>query len=124
VDVAALKPSELILTAAAESSAVVAQRVLQARERQEARYRALGHGHIITNADCPANLLEEVASLSQKGRKLLYEVSDKLRLSARAYHRILKVARTLADLDGKNTVEPVHLAEAVSYRTAPEMLSA
>lgn len=121
VDVAALKPSDLILTGAAESSAVVAQRVAQARQVQESRYRQLGCAHVTTNASCPPSLLEEVASMSNEGRKLLYDVSEKLRLSARAYHRVLKVARTLADLDGAANVERLHLAEAVSYRTAAEM---
>ena len=124
IDVAALKPSDLILTGAAESSAIVAQRVAQARAVQENRYRQLGCTNVTTNAACPPNLLEEVASMSNDGRKLLYDVSEKLRLSARAYHRVLKVARTLADLDGAANVGRVHLAEAVSYRTSAEMVSA
>ncbi|WP_439273028.1 YifB family Mg chelatase-like AAA ATPase [Pseudochrobactrum sp. HB0163] len=124
VEVAALKPSDLILTAQAEPSASVAQRVLQARRIQEARYKQLGCAHIATNAACPASLLEEVAAMRDDGRKLLYDVSEKLRLSARAYHRVLKVARTLADLEAEQYVERHHLAEAVSYRMAAEMVSA
>ncbi|MDR0252863.1 MAG: YifB family Mg chelatase-like AAA ATPase [Brucellaceae bacterium] len=124
VDVAALKPSDLILTGQAESSHAVAQRVAQARQIQQDRYQQLGNGQIMTNAACPPNLLEEVAALSNDGRRLLYDVSEKLRLSARAYHRILKVARTLADLEAAAHVERRHLAEAVSYRTSAEMISA
>ncbi|WOC16000.1 YifB family Mg chelatase-like AAA ATPase [Pseudochrobactrum sp. MP213Fo] len=123
VDVAALKPSDLILTTGAESSAMVAQRVAAARMVQESRYHALGCAHVTTNAGCPPNLLEAVASLSAEGRKLLYDVSEKLRLSARAYHRVLKVARTVADLDGSTHVDRQHLAEAVSYRGVAEWVT-
>ena len=124
VEVAALKPSDLILTGAAEASATVAGRVARARAIQEERYSRMGCAHVLTNAACPPHLLEDVASMSVEGRKLLYDVSDKLRLSARAYHRILKVARTLADLDGSVHAERHHLAEAVAYRTSSEGVTA
>lgn len=123
IDVAALKPSDLILTGQAECSAAVAQRVAQARQRQQERYQQLGMAHIMTNAACPPNILEEIAAVSNDGRKLLYDVSEKLRLSARSYHRVLKVARTLADLEAFASVERRHIAEAVSYRMSAEMLS-
>ncbi|HWD14759.1 YifB family Mg chelatase-like AAA ATPase [Pseudochrobactrum sp. sp1633] len=124
VEVAALKPSDLILTGAAEASVTVAGRVARARAIQEERYSRMGCAHVLTNAACPPHLLEDVASMSAEGRKLLYDVSDKLRLSARAYHRVLKVARTLADLDGSVHAERHHLAEAVAYRTSSEGVTA
>ncbi len=61
-------------------------------------------------------LLEEIATPEDSGRALLTEAAEKLRLSARGYHRVLRVARTLADLDGSDTVRRLHVAEALSYR--------
>lgn len=78
----------------------------------------------MTNADCPPQLIEEVAALADDGQRLLYNISEKMRFSARAYHRILKVARTLADLDGADRIERLHLAESISYRNAPEQMPA
>lgn len=124
VEVAALKPSDLILNTPAEKSAVVAERVARARALQQERYRALGCAHILTNAACPSHLLEEVAVMSSEARKLLYDVSEKLKLSARSYHRVLKVARTLADLESAATLGSHHIAEAVSYRNIMESVSA
>ncbi|MBV9077516.1 MAG: ATP-binding protein, partial [Methylobacteriaceae bacterium] len=67
---------------------------------------------------CPSAVLEEVAAPDPEGQKLLRDAAEALRLSARGYHRVLKVARTLADLDGEARVRRVHLAEAISYRSA------
>ncbi len=95
----------------------VAERVAAARRRQAARYRALGLPLVTTNAACPANVLDEVARPDKAGLSLLREAADTMRLTARAYHRVLKVARTLADLDGDDRVLRIHLAEALSYRS-------
>src|SRR5690606_12774556 len=119
--VPALKPTDLILAGGAETSAVVAGRVAQARALQTQRYQNAGYGGVMTNADCPPQLLEEVANLTHDSRKLLFDVSEKMRFSARAYHRVLKVARTLADLDDAPQIERLHLAEAVSYRTQTDV---
>jgi magnesium chelatase family protein len=67
-------------------------------------------------------VIEEIARPDQAGASLLQDASEKLGFSARAYHRVLKVARTLADLDGAETVGRIHLAEAISYRIAGERL--
>ena len=69
-----------------------------------------------TNAAAPASLMEEVANPDANGLALLRDAADAMRLSARGYHRVLRVARTLADLDGAERVGRVHLAEALSYR--------
>ena len=87
-----------------------------ARAIQAERYAALGLTGISTNAAAPASILEEVAKPDGAGLKLLRDAADAMRLSARGYHRVLKVARTLADLDGADAVGRVHLAEALSYR--------
>ena len=94
----------------------VAERVALARERQAARYAPIGLPHIRTNAAVSGAILEDVAPPDGSGLTLLREAADAMRLSARGYHRVLRVARTLADLDGADKVGRVHLAEALSYR--------
>jgi magnesium chelatase family protein len=117
VDVPAVTPSDLALPPAAESSADVAARVRAARERQRARYAKLPpERRIRTNAEAEGELLEEVAGPDAEGRKLLGEAAEKLKLTARGYHRVLRVARTLADLEGAASVRRLHIAEALSYR--------
>ena len=83
---------------------------------QAARYAAIGLPHVRSNAAVPATVLEDVARPDASGLALLREAADAMRLSARGYHRVLRVARTLADLDGADKVGRVHLAEALSYR--------
>ncbi|WP_338121754.1 ATP-binding protein [Nitrospirillum pindoramense] len=119
VDVPAVKASDLSLPPPRETSAIVAARVARARGIQAARYAALtkpGHPTIRTNAEADGELLEKVAAPEAPGRALLTEAADRLRLSARGYHRVLRVARTLADMEGSDTVRRVHIAEALSYR--------
>lgn len=117
IDVPAVTASDLILPPASEGSAEVALRVAAARKRQEARYHAAGLKHISTNAACPAQVLDEVARPDAAGLKLLRDAAESMKLTARGYHRVLKVARTLADLDDDRHVGRVHLAEALSYRS-------
>ena len=93
-------------------------RVAAARERQADRFVALGHPTIRSNAACPANLLDEIATPDAAGAALLRHAADSMRLTARGYHRVLKIARTLADLDDDSRVGRIHLAEALAYRTA------
>jgi len=95
-------------------------RVAAARDLQAARYAAAGLPHIRTNAEAPASLLEEIAQPDAQGQKLLRDAAETMRLSARGYHRVLRVARTLADLDGADKVGRLHLAEALSYRALAE----
>jgi magnesium chelatase family protein len=124
VDVPAVAPSDLALPPPAETSAAVAARVMAARARQTARYRALPEERRIrTNAEADGALLDEVATPEPAGRALLTRAVERLRLSARGYHRVLRVARTLADLEGAAAVARRHVAEALSYRRlgiAPE----
>lgn len=117
IDVPAVTAADLILPAAQEGSAEVALRVAAARSRQHARYERLGLPSVSTNAACPANLLDEIARPDAAGLTLLRDAAETLRLTARGYHRVLKVARTLADLDGEDKVGRIHLAEALSYRS-------
>ena len=90
-------------------------RVAPARERQAACCAAIRLPHIRTNAAVSGAILEDVARPDGSGLTLL-RAADAMRLSARGYHRVLRVARTLADLDGADKVGRVHLAEALSYR--------
>ena len=90
--------------------------MIKARERQKQRFEQLERPDITTNAACPPPLLEQIAILDPAGTALMQQAADQFRLSARSYHRSLKVARTIADLDGSQTIKRPHLAEALSYR--------
>ncbi|MGO4706063.1 YifB family Mg chelatase-like AAA ATPase [Microvirga sp. 2MCAF38] len=116
IEVPAVTASDLLLPAPTEGSAEVAVRVARARERQAKRYAAYELDGVTTNAACPAALLDEVAQPDSDGLALIRNAADTMRLSARGFHRVLKVARTLADLDGEDRVRRMHLAEALSYR--------
>jgi len=116
IDVAAVSASDLSLPPASEGSAEVAVRVAAARAVQSERYDGLGR--IRTNADVDGQMLEDLCAPDNQGRALLNQAADKMRLSARGYFRVLRVARTLADLDGSRTVRQPHVAEALSYRAA------
>ena len=117
IDVPPVTASDLILPAAAEGSVEVARRVAQARARQVARFERLGLAGVTTNAGCPSSALDEVARPDAAGLALLRNAAEAMRLTARGYHRVLKVARTLADLDGEEQLGRIHLAEALSYRS-------
>jgi magnesium chelatase family protein len=117
IDVPAVRPADLALPPPAEGSAEVAFRVAAARSRQASRYAALPEGRRIrTNAEADGELLDAVAAPDAEGKKLLLAAAERLRLSARGYHRVLRVARTLADLDASADVRRPHVAEALSYR--------
>ncbi len=116
IEVPAVTASDLILPAPSEGSREIAERVAAARERQAARYAAIGLPHLRSNAAVSGAVLEDVARPDSGGLSLLREAADAMRLSARGYHRVLRVARTLADLDGADKIARVHLAEALSYR--------
>ena len=116
IEVPAVTAADLILPPPTEGSREVAARVARARDAQAARYAALGLPHVRTNTAAPAPILEDVARPDASGLTLLRDAADAMQLSARGYHRVLRVARTLADLDGAEKVGRVHLAEALSYR--------
>lgn len=116
IDVPAVMAADLILPPPAEGSREVAARVARARDIQAARYAAMDLGNFRTNAQVSGPALEEVARADTAGMALLRDAADSMRLSARGYHRVLRVARTLADLDAAERVGRVHLAEALSYR--------
>jgi magnesium chelatase family protein len=117
IEVPAMTAADLILPPPAEGSREVAQRVARARTIQSERYAAIGQPQLRTNAAVHGPLLEELARPDAPGLALLRDAAEAMRLSARGYHRVLRVARTIADLDGADRVGRVHLAEALSYRT-------
>src|SRR5690606_28617072 len=98
IDVPAVSAMDLIRPREAEASAEVARRVARARERQRERYEGAGVPQVSTNARCSTSLIEKIAEPDPAGLQLLREAAEKLKFSARGYHRVLKVARTLADL--------------------------
>jgi len=116
IEVPAVTAADLILPPPSEGSREVAARVARARDIQAARYAAMGLDGVRTNAQAAGPVLEDVARIDSAGTALLRDAADAMRLSARGYHRVLRVARTLADLDGTEKVGRVHLAEALSYR--------
>jgi magnesium chelatase family protein len=123
IDVPAVSAMDLIRPQPAERSADIARRVAAARERQRERFERAGLAAGVTNARCSTALIEQIAEPDPGGLQLLRDAAEKLKFSARGYHRVLKVARTLADLDGKDGVSRIHLAEAISYRMAGERLA-
>ena len=114
IDVPAVRYKELRGAAPVEGSAEVRARVAAARERQLERFRGL---KIYSNAQMPARLIRQVCEIAAESEKLLENAITRLGLSARAHDRILKVARTIADLDASDRIQPKHLSEAVQYRT-------
>ncbi|MRX49579.1 YifB family Mg chelatase-like AAA ATPase [Paracoccus sp. S-4012] len=115
IEVPAVTLDDLALPAsAAEPSATVAARVTAAREVQTHRFAS--HGGVRVNADASGALLEQIAPLDAECRDLVRRAADRLGLTARGYHRVLRTARTIADLDGATNISKQHLAEAISYR--------
>jgi magnesium chelatase family protein len=115
IEVPAVKYKELRGNAEVECSGAVRERVLRAREVQLDRYR-VGKG-LYANSQMPSRLLRKHCAISVDGEKLLETAIQRLGLSARAHDRILKVSRTIADLEGAECIQPKHLSEAIQYRT-------
>jgi magnesium chelatase family protein len=115
IDIPAVTAADLALPASAEGTQEAAACVAGARAAQAERYRSDGLA-IATNAIVSGSVLDRVATPDGPGRDLLGKAADVLRLTARAYHRTLKVARKIADLDGADGVKRNHIAEALAYR--------
>ncbi|MCR4377831.1 MAG: YifB family Mg chelatase-like AAA ATPase [Rhodospirillales bacterium] len=115
VDVPQVPASDLALPPPCETSADVKARVAAARAIQSERFEAL-NSDARTNAEADGRLLESIAPLDGAAKLLLADAAARMRLSARAYHRIQRVARTVADLDGSQAILKLHVAEALSYR--------
>jgi magnesium chelatase family protein len=105
---------DLALPATGEGSAAVAARVLAARARQTRRFEA--RTGLRVNADAEGALLEEIAEPDAEGREMIARAAERFGLTARGYHRVLRVARTIADLDASDAVRRAHVAEALSFR--------
>ena len=116
IEVPPVAAADLALPPAAEGSAEVAARIEAARSMQTERLREAGARGLHVNAEVEGELLERIADPVPAGRTLLGEAAERLRLTARGYHRVLRVARTLADLDGGGVIGRAHVAEALSYR--------
>lgn len=114
IDVPAVKVSELSAKENGENSAGIRQRVLQARQRQQQRFAG---EHVFCNAQMPPRMIRKYCQLATPVQQMLERAILKRGLSARAYDRILKVSRTIADLDGHHEVGEAQIAEAVQYRT-------
>jgi magnesium chelatase family protein len=121
VDVPPVAYTDLDLPPSGDTSAQVAARVAAARDIQSARFE--GHADMTVNADAEGDMLEEIASPDTEALALLTKVADRFHLSARGYHRVIRVARTIADLDGADSVRKPHIAEAVSFRLADKAIS-
>lgn len=115
VEVTPVAFNELSKTAKAESSEQIRERVMQARTIQLERYKTY-HG-IFANAQMNSKQLREICIIDNAGAALLKKAMERLNLSARAYDRILKVSRTIADLASSENIKPEHLAEAIQYRS-------
>ena len=115
VEVTPVAFSELSAIKPQENSAMIRERVIKARDIQEQRYK--DNPGIYCNAQISSKMLKEICVIDKVGQNLLKAAMEKLNLSARAYDRILKVARTIADLAGSPEIKPEHLAEAIQYRS-------
>ncbi len=113
IDVPQIPIADIVKTGEAESSAVVAKRVQKARDMQEARYAGKGFSK---NADLTSGVIKETFNLDPKSLNLMSKAAERFKLSMRGYNRILKIARTIADLDLSEEVKYHHVVEAVSYR--------
>ena len=116
IEVPAVSPWELSDTKKGETSKVIQSRVIAARQIQIARLHHLGITEFCTNSCLKGKLLEEICQMDNDAQNLLISFADKNSLSARAYHRTLRLARTIADLQNESKILKLHIAEALSYR--------
>ena len=119
IEVPAVAAADLALPPASEGSAEVAARVAAARRVQQVRYKDLVR--VSCNAEVDGEALEAVCALDDESRDILMRAVEMMKLTARGYHRVLRVARTIADLDGTENINKVHISEAVSFRKKRQM---
>ena len=122
IEVPAVSPWKMNEGRSGETSETIRKRVIAARQIQKNRFLELGIKYLSTNAELKGQILEDVTPLANDAQNLLITFADKNHLSARAYHRTLRLARTIADLQNSTNILRIHIAEALSYRrTAPEL---
>ncbi|MCR4964278.1 MAG: hypothetical protein K6A41_01325 [Bacteroidales bacterium] len=114
VEVVPVSHEELASNKVTEKSADIRKRVVAAREIQKERFA--NHHNIFCNAQMPSRMVRQYCAITPAGQQILKDAMDRLGLSARAYDRILKVARTIADLDGSTEINLGHLSEAINFR--------
>jgi magnesium chelatase family protein len=115
IEVPAVEYRDVASERAEETSAAIRERVIRARQRQQERFRS--DAKVSCNARMATRHLKQYCKLTQDSQELIRVAMNELNLSARAYDRILKVSRTIADLDGKTEISPEHVSEAIQYRT-------
>ncbi len=116
IELPSVRVSDLTLPPSKDTSSDVAKRVAQARDIQTDRFTSLGLSHLRSNAQADGRLLEDITRTDDSGQSLLRDAAEAMNLSARGYHRVLRVARTIADLAGRSDVSRIDIAEAISYR--------
>jgi len=115
IEVVPVSYDELSATRKNENSEIVRERVIKAREKQSERFA--DYEQIHANAQMSSRMIREYCEINEAGKNLLKKAMENLGLSARAYDRILKVSRTIADLEGTDNIQAPHLAEAIQYRS-------
>ena len=96
-----------------ESSAEIRERVVKCHELQKARFKGLGFNH---NSEIPGNMIDDFCKLDIEGTSYMKDMYERYALTARTYHKVLKVARTIADMEEANNISLIHLQEAIAYR--------
>ena len=114
IEVPAIKFNEISSDKPAEASSLIRERVTRARERQYTRFKSDG---IYSNAQMKPRHIRKYCKIDQDSLNLMEKAMNRLGLSARAYNRILKVARTIADIEGSDKISPEHISEAIQYRS-------
>lgn len=115
IEVVPVSYDELSNSTPSENSSSIRERVILARQKQAERFEK--HNSIYSNAQMSSKMIREFCQINEAGKNLLKKAMENIGLSARAYDRILKVSRTIADLEGKENIESYHLAEAIQYRS-------